>query len=160
MALDAVKLRECLLRNSVRFILEHPPSGARWPMLKEGPKSGRDKPFPSIAREGLSRSAPPVHQVDHRLRPWSVLAFFARLSMKEIAISKFKATCLEVLERVRKTRTPILVTRFGKPIAEVQPPSASKPAGDWLGSLAGTAKILGDIVSPASDADDWEVLKK
>lgn len=80
--------------------------------------------------------------------------------MKEIAISKFKATCLEVLERVRKTRTPILVTRFGKPIAEVQPPSASKPAGDWLGSLAGTAKILGDIVSPASDADDWEVLKK
>ena len=80
--------------------------------------------------------------------------------MREIAISKFKATCLEVLERVRKTRKPVLVTRFGKPIAEVQPASAPKPTGDWLGSLAGTAKIRGDIVSPASDAEDWEVLKK
>ena len=80
--------------------------------------------------------------------------------MKEIAISKFKATCLEVLERVRKTRTPILVTRFGKPVAEVKPPSVSKHAGDWLGSLAGTAQIRGDIVSPATGEEDWEVLKK
>ena len=80
--------------------------------------------------------------------------------MQEIAISKFKATCLEVLERVRKTRTPILVTRFGKPIAEVKPPSMLKPNGDWLGSLAGTAQIRGDIIAPASEPEDWEVLKK
>ena len=80
--------------------------------------------------------------------------------MQEIAISKFKATCLEVLERVRKTRRPILVTRFGKPIAEVKPPSAQKDATDWLGSMAGTARIRGDIVSPATRASDWEVLKK
>src|SRR5207302_1891342 len=39
--------------------------------------------------------------------------------MEEMAISKFKATCLAVLERVRKTKKPILVTRFGEPIAEV-----------------------------------------
>ena len=80
--------------------------------------------------------------------------------MEEIAISKFKATCLEVLERVRKTRKPILVTRFGRPVAEVAPPPLSTQKGDWLGSMAGTAKIKGDIVSPATDVRDWEVLKK
>ena len=34
--------------------------------------------------------------------------------MEEIAISKFKATCLSILERVRKTGKPIRVTRFGQ----------------------------------------------
>ena len=78
--------------------------------------------------------------------------------MEEMAISKFKATCLAVLEKVRKTRKPVLVTRFGKPVAEVVPPSvASRPTG-WIGSLAGTGRIQGDIVSPASDERDWEVL--
>lgn len=79
--------------------------------------------------------------------------------MEEIAISKFKATCLEVLERVRRTRKAVLVTRFGEPVAEVTPPPVTKRKGDWLGSMAGTAQIKGDIVSPATDSD-WEVLKK
>jgi len=80
--------------------------------------------------------------------------------MEEIAISKFKATCLEVLERVRKTRKPVLITRFGEPVAEVTPPSISARKGDWLGSMAGTAQIKGDIVAPAIDSRDWDVLKK
>ena len=42
--------------------------------------------------------------------------------MKEVAISEFKAKCLGILEEVRKTRKPIRVTRFGKPVAEVVPP--------------------------------------
>jgi prevent-host-death family protein len=42
--------------------------------------------------------------------------------MDEIAISKFKATCLAVLERVRETGRSVRVTKFGKPIAEVVPP--------------------------------------
>jgi prevent-host-death family protein len=80
--------------------------------------------------------------------------------MEEIAISKFKATCLQVLERVRRTRKPIRVTRFGEPVVEVTPPSVTKRKGDWLGSMSGTARIKGDIVSPASAVEDWEVLKK
>ena len=80
--------------------------------------------------------------------------------MEEIAISKFKATCLAVLERVRKTGKAVLVTRFGKPVAEVVPPRASKKPKHWVGSLAGTGQILGDIVSPASDEDDWEALRQ
>jgi prevent-host-death family protein len=79
--------------------------------------------------------------------------------MEEIAISKFKATCLAVLERVRKTRRPIRVTKFGEPIAEVVPPSPKAKKKRWIGSMAGTVRIRGDIVAPASDESDWEVLK-
>ena len=76
--------------------------------------------------------------------------------MKEIAISEFKAKCLGVLEEVRKTRRPVRVTRFGKPVAEVVPPSAEKPTGRRLGTMAGTLQIEGDIVGPISSWDDWE----
>ena len=48
--------------------------------------------------------------------------------MEKIAISKFKATCLAVLERVRRTKKPILITRFGQPVAEVE----VRRAGDHL----------------------------
>jgi prevent-host-death family protein len=80
------------------------------------------------------------------------------MHVEEIAISKFKATCLAVLERVRKTGKPILVTRFGEPVAEVVPPQAAKPK-HWIGSLASTGQIIGDIVSPATDEDEWEALR-
>ncbi|HKS83267.1 MAG TPA: type II toxin-antitoxin system Phd/YefM family antitoxin [Candidatus Acidoferrales bacterium] len=76
--------------------------------------------------------------------------------MDEISISKFKATCLGVLERVRKTRKPIRVTRFGEPVAEVVPPSPKPAEKPRLGCMAGKAGIVGDIISPASDAGDWE----
>ena len=79
--------------------------------------------------------------------------------MEQIAISKFKATCLAVLERVRKTGTPILVTRFGEPVAEIVPPPLPKRPANWIGSFADSAQVLGDIVSPASDEEDWEVLR-
>ena len=79
--------------------------------------------------------------------------------MNEIAISKFKATCLAVLEQVRRTRQPVRVTRFGKPVAEVVPPSIPERPASWLGCMKGTAVIRGNIVSPAADEQDWEVLR-
>jgi len=74
--------------------------------------------------------------------------------MKEIGISEFKAKCLGLLEEVRTTRRPIRVTRFGKPIAEVVPPSPGNPKGRRLGTMGGTAKILGDIVGPTGSVED------
>ncbi|MGB7601743.1 MAG: type II toxin-antitoxin system Phd/YefM family antitoxin [Candidatus Sulfotelmatobacter sp.] len=79
--------------------------------------------------------------------------------MKEVAISEFKAKCLGILEEVRKTRKPIRVTRFGKPVAEVIPPSPAKPTGRRLGSMAGTVQILGDIVGPTSSWDEWDAAR-
>ena len=77
--------------------------------------------------------------------------------MQEIAISEFKAKCLSLLQQVSKTKEPIRVTRFGKPVADVVPPAEVEvDRNAWIGSGRGTAKILGDIISPASEPEDWE----
>jgi hypothetical protein len=68
--------------------------------------------------------------------------------MGEIDISKFKSTCLAALERVRKTRKPVLVTRFGVALVGVVPPTTRPKKKRWIGSMEGTGKIVGDIVSP------------
>jgi prevent-host-death family protein len=79
--------------------------------------------------------------------------------MEEISISEFKAKCLAILERVHKTRKPVRVTRFGKPVAEVVAPSPVKDRSDWMGSMKGQMEILGDIVSPVIDEDEIEALR-
>ncbi len=79
--------------------------------------------------------------------------------MDQMAISKFKATCLATLERVRRTRRPLRVTRFGKPVADIVPASPERPRRDWLGSLRGTLELRGDILAPSSDLVTWERLE-
>jgi len=75
-------------------------------------------------------------------------------------ISKFKATCLAVMQRVKRTRRPVMITRYGQPVAEVVPPSPPPRKTEWIGSMAGTAVIIGDIVAPVADQEDWEVLRR
>jgi len=74
--------------------------------------------------------------------------------MDEIPISKFKATCLAVLERVRTTNQPVRVTRFGKPVADIMPPANVERPRRRFGT--GRGVILGDIVSPVIDESDFE----
>jgi prevent-host-death family protein len=76
--------------------------------------------------------------------------------MRSMPISKFKATCLAVLEQVQRTGRPLRVTRFGKPIADIVPPKPEDPKPGWLGAMRGTAKIVGDITVPSSDLVDWD----
>jgi antitoxin (DNA-binding transcriptional repressor) of toxin-antitoxin stability system len=78
--------------------------------------------------------------------------------METIAISKFKATCLAALERVRRTGRPLRVTRFGKAVADIVPPGVEARPRTWLGCMKGTLEIEGDIVSPVSALSDWEAL--
>lgn len=80
--------------------------------------------------------------------------------MKEIAISKFKATCLAVLENVRKTGKPVRVTRFGKPVADVFPPGKQEIPERRLGTLTSSIEIHDDIVGPVGDESDWEALRE
>ena len=79
--------------------------------------------------------------------------------MERIQISKFKATCLAVLDRVGKTHNPVLVTRFGKPIAQIVPPPSPDRREDWLGCMKSRGRILGDIIAPVVEASEWEVLE-
>ena len=79
--------------------------------------------------------------------------------MKEIAISEFKAKCLGILEEVRKTRKPIRVTRFGKPVAEVVPPTPQTSTSRKLGCMIGTGRVVGDIVGSISGESEWEAAR-
>lgn len=79
--------------------------------------------------------------------------------MEEIAISEFKAKCLALLEQVYKTKKPLRITKRGKPIADVVPPVQQNKRENWLGCMKGTAEIVGDIISPATDPEEWEVLR-
>jgi prevent-host-death family protein len=81
-------------------------------------------------------------------------------SMHEIAISKFKAKCLSLLEEVNKTKMPLRVTRRGIPLADVVPASPDAEERTWIGSITGTLKITGDIVSPVIEPEDIEALQK
>jgi antitoxin (DNA-binding transcriptional repressor) of toxin-antitoxin stability system len=80
--------------------------------------------------------------------------------VEKIAISKFKAECLAILERVRRTGQSVSVTRFGQPVAEIHPPRpAARPEG-WLGRYRSDGRIVGDIVSPATAEGEWEALRR
>lgn len=78
--------------------------------------------------------------------------------MQEIAISEFKAKCLSLLDEVNKTKKPIRILRRGKPVAEIVPPTPA-PKRRKLGRMAGTVKILGDIVSPVIDWNEFEAYR-
>ena len=79
--------------------------------------------------------------------------------VQEVAISEFKAKCLAMLEQVRKTKKPLRVTRFGKPVADILPPAPPATGGEWIGSMRGTMRIVGDIVSPVMSDEDWEAFR-
>lgn len=82
----------------------------------------------------------------------------AEKKIREVAISEFKAKCLALVDQVNRTKTPLRVTRRGKPLADVVPIQPEKHAS-WIGSMEGTVEILGDIVGPVVDPEDWEVLR-
>ena len=77
-----------------------------------------------------------------------------------MAVSKFKATCLAVLQRVRRTGRPVRLTRFGKAVADVVPPRAAEAEGVWVGSMVGRAEIPGDVVAPVVGVSEWRALRR
>jgi prevent-host-death family protein len=78
--------------------------------------------------------------------------------MNDVPISEFKAKCLGLIERVHKTRQPLRITRHGRPVAEVIPAGPDRKR-KFLGDMVGTAKIVGDIVSPVIDLEDIEAYR-
>ncbi len=78
--------------------------------------------------------------------------------MKTMPAGEFKARCLRVMEDVRKYRTPVVITKKGKPVAKLVP--ADEPADDVFGCMAGTGEILGDIEAPVFPPNAWSVMKR
>lgn len=77
--------------------------------------------------------------------------------MKKLPAGQFKQTCLRILDEVRETREPVVITKRGEPVAQLVP-LPPESTDDWAGALRGTASIVGDLVEPAVSEDDWKVL--
>ena len=73
--------------------------------------------------------------------------------MKKIAAGEFKAKCLALMEDVRTTRQPIVITKRGKPVAKLVP--AEPERDDFFDRLKGVVRIVGDIESPI-EPGTWE----
>ena len=69
---------------------------------------------------------------------------------KHVAAGRFKAECLALLDRVEHTRESIVVTKRGRPVAEVVPIRTSRRP-----TLRGSVTVHADIVAPV--LGPWDV---
>ena len=75
-----------------------------------------------------------------------------------IAAGEFKAKCLKLLDEVAEKRETLVITKHGKPVAEVIPIEETKPSlEEYLEKMKGSGVILGDIISPIDV--EWDAMK-
>jgi prevent-host-death family protein len=74
---------------------------------------------------------------------------------KFVKASEFKAKCLALMDEVARTGKSVVITKNGKPIAELVPhrPQARSALGVWEDQVF----ITGDIISPIDV--EWDALK-
>ena len=76
-------------------------------------------------------------------------------AMDTIKASDFKARCLALMDEVARSGKTLVVTKNGKPVAELRPHRAV--SGSPLGAWAGQVSITGDILAPIKA--DWDALQ-
>ena len=76
--------------------------------------------------------------------------------MKTVAAGEFKNRCLALMEEVQKGQESIVITKRGKPVAQLVPVPA---VDDFYNAFKGKVKIKGDIVGPILPLKHWEALK-
>ncbi len=73
---------------------------------------------------------------------------------RTINAGDFKAQCLKLMDQVNSQRSEVVITKRGVPVARLVPVEAAPTS--IFGCMVGTAEILGDLLEPAADPNDWE----
>jgi prevent-host-death family protein len=76
------------------------------------------------------------------------------MTMKSIPAGRFKAGCLRIMDEVKARREPVVITKKGKPVAQLLP--IDEPSPDVFGCLAGELEITGDITTPVVASSAWK----
>jgi prevent-host-death family protein len=78
---------------------------------------------------------------------------------KQVKASELQENALALVDEVAATGARIVVTKDGKPVAELGPPqeTETRPKRSSFGIWKGKIHILGDIVSPTEP--DWDPIK-
>jgi prevent-host-death family protein len=72
----------------------------------------------------------------------------------DIPAAQFKAECLKLMDLVEKTREPVVITKHGRPVAQLAP--ISSDVESLFGYMKDTIKIEGDVM--ASVDEKWSAL--
>lgn len=74
---------------------------------------------------------------------------------RQVKASEFKAKCLALMDEVARTGEHIVITKKGRPVAELVPHQrhAQSPFGLWQEDVT----ITGNIISPIDV--EWEAMK-
>jgi prevent-host-death family protein len=75
---------------------------------------------------------------------------------KIMKASEFKAKCLAVMDEVARTGETVVITKNGKPVAEVVP-HKTKDKPQLFGMFKDVLEIKGDIISPIDV--EWDAMK-
>ena len=75
-------------------------------------------------------------------------------------VTEFKAKCLAYISEVERTGKSITITKRGKVVAKLGRADVDDKSerARIRKSLEGSVQILGDIVGPIIDPDDWHAL--
>ena len=71
-----------------------------------------------------------------------------------IPAGEFKSKCLKLLDEVAEKRTTLVITKRGKPVAQLTP---VPPEKSLFGSMKGSVLWMGDIISPIDV--EWDAMK-
>jgi prevent-host-death family protein len=71
-----------------------------------------------------------------------------------IPAGEFKAKCLKLLDEVAEKRETLVITKHGKPVAQLVPMPARE---NIVGSMKGSVLWMGDIISPIDV--EWDAMK-
>jgi len=77
--------------------------------------------------------------------------------MPTLQASEFKAKCLALMDEVARTGATIVITKNGKPVAELRPHRPPR-AKSLIGLHKGQIDIRGDIVAPVGSRL-WEAMQ-
>jgi len=67
-----------------------------------------------------------------------------------IPAAVFKAECLKLMDEVARTGQPVVITKHGKPVAQLVPVPAEPKS--LFGYMKNTVTIKGDIVAPGDES--------
>lgn len=68
----------------------------------------------------------------------------------EIAAGQFKAQCLKLMDHVRDTHERIVVTKHGRPVAQMVSLAGEKPE-PVFGRMRGLLAAGGDLIGPSGE---------
>ncbi len=78
-------------------------------------------------------------------------------AVKTIAAGEFKAKCLAVIEQVKMSGEPVLITKRGKPVARLTSLDELRPEKrSILGRLKHLGVLHGNIVASEFSDAEWE----